>query len=103
MGDGKFQNPKNFQDRGLRRDTFQRMEAVVATPKYGANLTPLSVRNVLPGARGGDLRAAPNAEVSEERSYATEKKWSARQSILFMFVMNVVLWALVILGVRQIF
>ena len=75
----------------------------MATPKYGANLTPLSVRNVLPGVRGGGLRAAPNAEVSEERSYATEKQWSVRQSILFMFVMSVVLWALVILGARQIF
>ncbi len=79
------------------------MEAVVAAPKYGAKLTALSVRNVLPGARGGALRTAPNAEVSEERSYATEKKWSARQSILFMFVMSVVLWVLVILGVRQFF
>ncbi len=57
----------------------------------------------LPGPRGGDLRAAPDAEVSEERSYATEKKWSARQSIHFVFVMSVVLWALIILGVRQIF
>ncbi len=79
------------------------MEAVVATPKSGANLTPLSESNVLPGARGGYLRAAPNAEVSEERSYATEKKWSARRSILFVFVMSVVFWALIILGVRQIF
>ena len=59
------------------------MEAVVATPKYG------SVHNVLPGPRGGDL--------------PTEKKWSVRQSILFAFVMSVVLWALIILGVRQIF
>ncbi len=73
------------------------MEAVVATPKYG------SVHNVLPGPRGGDLRTAPDAEVSEERSYATEKKWSVRQSILFAFMMSVVLWALIILGVRQIF
>ncbi len=61
------------QDRGLRRDTLQRMEAVVANPKSGVNLTPLSVHNVLPGPRGGDLRAAPDAEVSQERSYATEK------------------------------
>ncbi len=53
--------------------------------------------------RRGDLRAAPDAEVSEERSYATEKKWSARQSIISVFVMSVVLWALIILGVRQIF
>ncbi len=75
----------------------------MATPKSGANLTPLSERNVLPGARGGDLRAAPNAEVSEERSYATEKNWSARQSVLFVFVMCVVFWALIILGVRQFF
>ncbi len=49
------------------------------------------------------MRATPDAEVSEERSYATEKKWSVRQSILFAFVMSVVLWALIILGVRQIF
>ncbi len=99
----------------------------MATPKSGANRTPpashpgrrprarsltlrqvaehlqVSEREVLPGPRGGDLRAAPDAEVSEERSYATEKKWSARQSILFVFVMSVVLWALIILGVRQIF
>ena len=79
------------------------MEAVVANLKYGVNLTPLSVHNVLPGPRGGDLCAAPDAEVSEEHSYATEKKWSTRQSILFVFVMSVVLWALIILGVRQIF
>ncbi len=79
------------------------MEAVVANPKSGVNLTPLSVHTVLPGPRGGDLRAAPDAEVSEERSYATEKKWPARQSVLFVFVMSVVLWALIILGVRQIF
>ena len=55
---------------------LQRMEAVVATPKSGANLTPLS---------------------------ATEKKWSVRKSILFAFVMSAVLWALIILGIRQIF
>ncbi len=85
------------QDRGLRRDTLQRMEVVVATPING------SVHNVLPGPRGGDLRAAPDAEVSEERSYATAKKWSVRQSILFVFVMSVVLWAFIILGVRQLF
>ena len=75
----------------------------MAKPKFGVNLTPLSVHNVLPGPRGGDLRAAPDAEVSEERSYATEKKWSARQSILFVFVMSAVLWTLIILGARQIF
>ena len=79
------------------------MEAVVATPKFRANLTPLRVLNVVLGPRGGDLRAAPDVEVSEERSYATEKKWSVRQSILFVFVMSVVLWALIILGFRQIF
>ncbi len=79
------------------------MEAVVATPESGANLTPLSVHNVLPGPRGGDLRAAPDAEVSEERSYATEKKWSARQSILFVFVMSAVLWALIIFGALRLF
>ncbi len=80
MGDGKFQNPKNFQDRGLRRDTLQRMEAVVATPKSGADRTPpasppgrrprarsltlrqvaehlqVSEREVLRWLRGGDLR-----------------------------------------------
>ncbi len=79
------------------------MGAVVATPESGPKLTPLSVHNVLPGPRGGGLRAAPDAEVSEERSYATEKKWSVRQAILFVFVMSVVLWALIILYVRQIF
>ena len=78
------------------------MEAVVAAPKSGPNLTPLSVHNVLPGPRGGDLRAAPDAEVSEERSYATEKKWSVRRSILLVFVMSVGLWAFIIIGVRQI-
>ncbi len=46
---------------------------------------------------------SPTALADEERSYATEKKWSARQSIIFVFVMSVVLWALIILGVRQIF
>ena len=75
----------------------------MSAPESGANLTPLSVHNVLPGPRGGKLRAAPDVEVSEERSYTTEKKWSARQSILFVFVTNVVLWALIILGVRQLF
>ncbi len=54
----------------------------MAAPKSGPNLTPLSVHNVLPGPRGGDLRAALDAEVSEERSYATEKKWSARRGTL---------------------
>ncbi len=46
---------------------------------------------------------SPTALADEERSYATEKKWSLRQSILFVFVMSVVLWALIIFGVRQIF
>ena len=46
---------------------------------------------------------SPTALADEERSYATEKKGSARQSIIFVFVMSVVLWALIILGVRQIF
>ena len=69
------------QNRGLRRDTLQGMEAVVATPK---------------------IRAVPDVEVSEERSYATEKR-SVRRSILFMFVIGGVLWALIILGARQIF
>ncbi len=75
----------------------------MATPKSDANLTPLSVHNMLPGPRGGDLRAAPDAEVSEERSYATEKKWSARQSILFVFVMSGVLWAFIIFGALRLF
>ncbi len=43
------------------------------------------------------------ALADEERSYAAAKKWSVRKSILFVFVMSVVLWALIILGVRQIF
>ncbi len=46
---------------------------------------------------------SPGALADEERSYATAKKWSVRKSILFVFVMSVVLWALIILGVRQIF
>ena len=75
----------------------------MATPKFRTKLTPLRVRNVVPGPRGGDLRAAPDVEVSEERSYATEKKLSVRRSILFMFVIGGVLWALIILGVGQIF
>ena len=79
------------------------MEAVVATPKIRAKLTSLSARNVVPGPRGGNLRAVPDVGVSEERSYATEKKWSVSQSILFVFVTSAVLWALIILGGRQIF
>ncbi len=43
------------------------------------------------------------AVADEERSYATAKKWSVRKSVLFAFVMGAVLWALIILGVRQIF
>ncbi len=43
------------------------------------------------------------AAADEERSYATEKKRSAHQSFRFVFVMIVVLWALVILGVQQMF
>ncbi len=43
------------------------------------------------------------AVADEERSYATAKKWSVRKSILFAFVMTVVLWAFIILGVRQLF
>ena len=46
---------------------------------------------------------SPTALAYEERSYATEKKWSLCQSILFMFVMSVVLWELIIFGVRQLF
>ncbi len=46
---------------------------------------------------------SPFALADEERSYATAKKWSVRQSILFVFVTIIVLWALIILGVRQIF
>ncbi len=46
---------------------------------------------------------SPIAVADEERSYATAKKWSVRKSILFAFVMSVVLWAFIILGVRQLF
>ncbi len=46
---------------------------------------------------------SPIALADEERSYATAKKWSILQSFLFAFVTGVVLWALIILGVRQIF
>ena len=45
---------------------------------------------------------APVAPADEERSYATAKKWSDRKSVLFVCVMSFVLWALIILGVRQI-
>ncbi len=49
-------------------------------------------------------RRSPTALVDEERSDATAKKWPLLQwIILFVFVMSVVLWALIILGVRQIF
>ncbi len=43
------------------------------------------------------------AATDEERLYATAKKWSVRKSILFAFVMSVVLWAFIILGVLQLF
>ncbi len=46
---------------------------------------------------------SPIAVADEGRSYATEKKRSAHQSFRFVFVMIVVLWALIILGVRQLF
>ncbi len=46
---------------------------------------------------------SPVALADEECSYATAKKWSVRKSILFVFVMSAVLWALIILGVQQIF
>jgi len=46
---------------------------------------------------------SPTALADEERSYATEKKWSVRRSIFFMFVMSGVLWALIMLGVGQTF
>ena len=45
---------------------------------------------------------SPTALADEERSDATAKKWPLIQWIvLFVFVMSVVLWALIILGVRQ--
>ncbi len=46
---------------------------------------------------------SPGALADEERSYATAEKWPVRKSILFVFVMSAVLWALIILGVQQIF
>ncbi len=46
---------------------------------------------------------SPVALADEERSYATAKKWSIRNSVLFVSVMSVVLWALIIFGARQIF
>ncbi len=64
--------------------------------------SPLSERLAEQQAEILEVRS-PTALADEERSYATEKKWSVRQSILFVFVMSVVLWALIILGVQQIF
>ncbi len=46
---------------------------------------------------------SPITLADEERSNATAKKWPVRQSILFLFVTNVILWALIILGARQLF
>ncbi len=46
---------------------------------------------------------SPTTLADEEPLYATAKKWSARQSTLFAFVMSVVLWAFIILGVLQLF
>ncbi len=46
---------------------------------------------------------SPIALADEERSYATAKKWSILQSALFASVASVVLWALIILGVQQLF
>ncbi len=43
------------------------------------------------------------AAADEERSYATEKKWSVRRSILFAFVMSIVLWAFIIFGALRLF
>ncbi len=43
------------------------------------------------------------AVADEERSYAAAKKWSVRKSILFAFVISAVLWAIIILGVLQLF
>ncbi len=52
-----------------------------------------------------EILEAPSsiAVADEERSYATAKKWSILQSALFASVASVVLWALIILGVRQLF
>ena len=44
---------------------------------------------------------SPTTLADEERLYATAKKWSVRKSILFAFVMSVVLWGFIILGVLQ--
>ncbi len=46
---------------------------------------------------------SPTTLADEERLYATAKKWSVRKSILFAFVMSVVLWAFIILGVLKLF
>ena len=43
------------------------------------------------------------AAADEERLYATAKKWSVRKSILFAFVMSVVLWAFIIFGALRLF
>ncbi len=48
------------------------------------------------------LEARSPIVLDKERSYATEKKWSVRRSILLVFVMSVGLWAFIIIGVRQI-
>ncbi len=48
------------------------------------------------------LEARSPTALDKERSYATEKKWSVRRSILLVFVMSIGLWAFIIIGVRQI-
>ena len=52
--------------------------------------------------QGEILEARSPTALDKERSYATEKKWSVRRSILLVFVMSVGLWAFIIIGVRQI-
>lgn len=46
-------------------------------------------------------------ELAEEadqgvRSHAPEQKWSVRNSVLFIIAASLTLWALIILGIREI-
>lgn len=54
------------------------------------------------GSAAGPLPSDQNAFPGEEQlAHENDQRWSVRRSILFIMAVNVVLWATIVLGVRE--
>ncbi len=55
------------------------------------------------GSAAGPLSSDQNAFLGEEQlAHENDQRWSLRRSILFIAAVNVVLWAAITLGAREI-